>query len=67
MRTKVRLSDFSFIKKGYGLYRVIYESPVTGKCWSTMINDMTLIDATLNADEPTAKNLNMLKWMCKNK
>lgn len=67
MRTKVRLSDFSFIKKGYGLYIVIYESPVTGKCWSTMINDMTLIDATLNSDEPTAKDLNMLKWMCKNK
>lgn len=40
---------------------------ITGKCWSTMINDMTLIDATLNADKPTAKDLNMLKWMCKNK
>lgn len=67
MRTKIQISDFSFIKQGYSLYRVIYESPITGKCWSTMINDMTLIDATLNADKPTAKDLNMLKWMCKNK
>ena len=67
MRTKIQLSDFSFIKQAYGLYKVIYESPVTGECWSTMISAMTLIDATLHADEPTVKDLTMLKWMCKNK
>lgn len=47
--------------------RFLPEKDINHKCWSTMINDMTLIDATLNADEPSAKDLNMLKWFCKNK
>lgn len=67
MRTRISISDFEFRMAGYGHYRVTYTSPVTGKQWSTVINDMTLIDATKNADEPKQKNLEALKWVCKNK
>lgn len=67
MRTRISISDFEFRVAGYGHYRVTYTSHVTGKQWSTVINDMTLIDATKNADEPKQKNLEALKWVCKNK
>lgn len=66
MRTKTQISDFNFRFSGYGHYRVIYTSPATGKQWSTVVSDMTLIDVTKNADEPKRKDLNMLKWFCKN-
>lgn len=66
MRTRIQLSDFNFQLSGYGHYRVTYTSPVTGKQWSTVISDMTLVDATKNADEPKRKDLEALKWICKN-
>lgn len=66
MKTKIQVSDFSFQISGYGHYRVTYTSPATGKKWSTTVSDMTIIDATKNADEPKRKDLEMLKWMCKN-
>lgn len=62
---KTKLSDFTFAPSGYGHYRVTYTSPVTGKSWTTVTNDMPLIDATKNADEPTQKDLNQLKSLCK--
>lgn len=49
---KISNSDFSFMPSGYGHYKVTYTSPVTGKKWTTVTNDMPLIDATKNADEP---------------
>lgn len=33
--------------------------------WVNVTNDMTLIDATKNADEPKAKDLKKLKRLCK--
>lgn len=66
MKTKIQLSDFNFQVSGYGHYRVTYTSPATGKQWSTTVSDMTIIDATRNADEPKRKDLEALKWMCKN-
>lgn len=66
MRRKTNINDFRFELAGYRLYRVIYVSPATGGQWSTMINDMTLIDATKNADEPKQKDLENLKRLCKN-
>lgn len=62
---KIELSDFTFRICGYGRYRVVYKSPVTGKEWSTIIEDMTLIDATKNADQPKRKDLEALKRKCK--
>ncbi len=66
MKTKIQLSDFNFQVSGYGHYRVTYTSPATWKQWSTTVSDMTIIDATKNADEPKRKDLEVLKRMCKN-
>lgn len=67
MKTKrIKITDFSFMPSGYGHYRVTYTSPVTGISWTTVTNDMPLIDATKNADEPKQVDLNRLKGMCKN-
>lgn len=62
---KTKIADFRFKFKGYGLYKVIYRSPVTGEVWETMTSDMTLIDATKNADCPKVKDLERLKRLCK--
>jgi hypothetical protein len=50
---------------GYGHYEVTYTSPVTGKEWMKVLNDMTLIDATKNEDEPKQSDLNALKRIVK--
>ena len=63
---RISLSDFSFSFSGYGHYMVTYTSPVTGKTWSTVTNNMPLIDATKNADEPKRCNLELLKYLVKN-
>lgn len=64
---KISITDFRFLPSGYGHYRVTYTSPVTGKEWSAVTSDMTLIDATENAEYPKVKDLNQLKYMCKAK
>ena len=65
MKTKIRLSDFSFSFSGFGHYKVTYTSPTTYKQWARTTNNMPLIDATKNADEPPQKDLNELKRLCK--
>ena len=65
MKTTIKLSDFSFTFKGSGHYKVTYESPITGKEWSRLITDMTIIDATKNTAYPKIKDLNTLKRICK--
>ena len=62
---KTQLSDFDFKFSGYGHYKVTYTSPVTGRRWIALVSDMTRIDATKNADNPTRKDLNALKRVCK--
>jgi hypothetical protein len=62
---KTKISDFRFKFAGYGHYEVTYTSPVTGKAWMKVLNDMTLIDATKNADEPKQSDLNDLKRIVK--
>lgn len=63
MNNLIRCFDFQF--SGYGHYKVTYTSPVTGKKWSTVMNNMPLIDATKNCDSPLKKDLNTLKDLCK--
>jgi hypothetical protein len=58
-------ADFQFFFSGHGHYKVIYESPTTGKKWAKVTNDMPLIDATKNEDAPKRKDLEMLKFICK--
>ena len=66
MRKKTTISDFRFEVAGYGHYKVTYTSPVTWKQWTAKTNDMPLIDATKNADEPKRRDLEILKRVCKN-
>lgn len=66
MKTTIKISDFSFQFAGYGHYKVTYTSPVTGKSWTATTNNMPLIDDTKNADEPLKKDLQALKFLCKN-
>lgn len=66
MTNKIKITDFNFKFCGYGHYTVTYVSPVTAKSWTRTTNNMPLIDATKNADEPKIKDLNVLKSFCKN-
>ena len=66
MTKKTTISDFRFEFAGYGHYKVTYTSSVTGKQWTVKTNDMPLIDATKNADEPKRRDLETLKRVCKN-
>ena len=65
MKRKTTISDFEFTFWGYGHYKVTYTSPATGKKWATVTDDMLMIDATKNAEEPKRKDLERLKKMCK--
>lgn len=62
---EVSINDFKFKKSGYGHYWVEYTSPETGKKWLKTTNDMPLIDATMNEDEPKLIHLKALKAFCK--
>lgn len=65
-KPKISISDFSFRFVGYGTYSVTYQSPVTGKCWSKRTHNMPLIDDTKNTDYPKIKDMEALKFLCKN-
>jgi len=65
MTQKISISDFSFLPSGYGHYKVTYTSPTNGKQWAKVTNNMPLIDATKNADEPKRKDLEELKYLVK--
>lgn len=66
MKTSITITDFNFQFNGYGHYKVNYTSPITGKTFTAIINDMTIIDDTKNSDSPTKKSLNSLKQIVKN-
>ena len=50
---KISLTSFYFRFAGYGQYIVTYTTPIRGDYWRARINDMSLIDDTKNAEEPT--------------
>lgn len=52
MRTHVEKSDFRFIPSGFGVYKVYYTSPRTGKTWRMLLTDMFWIDTIQNEDYP---------------
>ena len=66
MKRKVSIYDFKFEFAGYGHYKVTYTSPATGREWQTVTNNMPLIDATKNTENPKLKDLEALKFICKN-
>ena len=59
------LSGFSFTKTGSGCYRVTYTTPNRGDYWVATINDMTLIDATKNAEWANAHDIQHLRDVVK--
>jgi hypothetical protein len=63
---KTQITDFQFIFSGHGHYKVIYTSPKTGKRWGKVTNNMPLIDLTKNEENPKRKDLEILKFICKN-
>lgn len=65
MSNSISKKDFTFELIGHGHYKVTYKSPQTGKIWSTIINDMTIIDLTKNEEDPRKVYLNQLKGVCK--
>lgn len=65
MRAKTTISNFRFEFAGDGHYKVTYTSPVTGKSWTAKTNDMPLIDATKNADDPKRCDLEPLNEFAK--
>jgi len=67
MKSKISISDFDFQFVGYGMYKITYCSPVTGKLFTNVTNNMVLVDETKNSDSPKVKDLNFLKSFCKNK
>lgn len=64
---KIQISDFVFRFAGYGHYSVSYQSPISNKKWIATINDMPLIDATKNSDNPKRCDLESLKSLIKSK
>lgn len=61
----MKKTDFNFEFAGRGHYNVTYTSPSTGKQWTKLINDMSIIDATKNEDTPKKCDLKDLKTLCK--
>lgn len=65
MANTIQISDFRFKFSGYGHYEVTFTSRKTGKQYTTITNNMPLIDATKNSEAPKVKDLNTLKALCK--
>lgn len=60
MYTKLTKSSFEFNFCGAGHYLVKYTS--RGKTYRRMITDMTMIDATKNAEAPSQRALGLLRY-----
>lgn len=61
----ISLIDFSFIRESAGHYYVQFTSRNTLNSWHALVTDMTLIDATRNAEHPRRDDLVRLRNYCK--
>lgn len=62
------LEGFTFRLVSSGAYQVTYESDYDcriGRYWTCRIEDMTIIDATKNAESPKRKDVEHLRRMVK--
>lgn len=59
------LSCFSFRFVGTGHYKVTYTTPYRGDYWVALITDMTLIDATKNAEYAKSTDIQRLRGVVK--
>ncbi len=55
------IEQFDFKFAGHGHYKVRYTTKKRGDSWVSMVNDMTLIDATKGAEEPTQRDMIALR------
>ena len=58
------LSNFSFLFVGSGHYKVTYKTE-RGDFWRALITDMTIIDATKNAEWAKVADIKHLRYLCK--
>lgn len=61
------LSAFIFKQTGYGRYKVTYTTPIRNDYWVATIDDMTLIDATKNAEYARGSDIKRLRDTVKRK
>lgn len=61
------LSCFSFKFAGAGHYWVTYTTPWRGDYWKALITDMTIIDATKNAEWAKGVDIEHLRNVVKRK
>lgn len=62
------LEGFTFRKVSSGAYQVSFESDYdrkVGRYWTNRIEDMTIIDATKNCDQPRRKDVDLLRRIVK--
>lgn len=59
------LSCFAFRFVGAGHYKVTYTTPCRGDFWTALITDMTLIDATKNAEYAKGIDIQRLRDVVK--
>ena len=59
-KSRASISDFKFITAGYGHFLVRFTDPATGQTYQRITDEMPLIDATKNADEPSQSNIDKL-------
>ena len=57
------LHNFVFERHGYGCYKVTYCTEKRGDYYVGYINDMTIIDNTLNAEWAKTKDIKYLHYM----
>ena len=62
---KISKTDFTFLPSGFGHYKVTYESPVTHKKWTAIIDIMEWVDKVHHDESPKVKDMNELKWIVK--
>lgn len=55
------LHNFRFEPNGYGCYKVTYYTENRGDYYTTIISDMTIIDATKNAEWAKVRDIEWLR------
>lgn len=65
MKIPISIYDFTFQFSSYGFYKVVYQSPISGKKWVKNVCNMYLIDMTKNEQNPKKVHLNDLKRLVK--
>ena len=65
-RYKTTIGDFWAKRWGNGQYKIIYQSPATGRVWAWLTHDEDWWNIVKHEAPYTQKDLESLKWHCKN-